>query len=37
LAEAIAGVITLIAAFRLPLLLTMIIGVGTVVLVRSMT
>jgi uncharacterized membrane protein len=36
-AEAIAGVITLIAAFRLPLLATMIIGVGTVVLVRSMT
>jgi uncharacterized membrane protein len=36
LAEAIAGVITLIAAFRLPLLATMMVGVGAVVLARSL-
>jgi uncharacterized membrane protein len=33
-AEAIAGVVTVIAAFRLPLLLTIVAGVGTLALLR---
>lgn len=33
-AEALAGVVTLIAAFRLPLLVTIVIGVGSLVLLR---
>jgi uncharacterized membrane protein len=36
LAEAIAGVITLIAAFRLPLLATIVVGVASLVLIRSL-
>jgi uncharacterized membrane protein len=36
LAEAIAGVVTLAAAFRLPLLLTIMVGVASLVLVRAM-
>jgi uncharacterized membrane protein len=35
-AEAIAGVITLIAAFRLPLLATIVVGVASLVLIRSL-
>jgi uncharacterized membrane protein len=35
-AEAIAGVVTLIAAFRLPLLLTIVAGVASVVIARSL-
>jgi len=35
-AEAIAGVVTLIAAFRLPLLATIMVGVASIVLVRSL-
>lgn len=35
LAEAIAGVVTLIAAFRLPLLATIIVGVTSLVLIRA--
>jgi uncharacterized membrane protein len=35
LAEAIAGAITLVAAFRLPLLATVAVGLGTVVAMRS--
>lgn len=35
LAEAIAGVVTLATAFRLPLLLTIMVGVASLVLVRA--
>lgn len=34
-AEAIAGIVTLIAAFRLPLLVTIMVGVLSVVLLRA--
>jgi uncharacterized membrane protein len=34
--EAIAGLITAVAAFRLPLLLTIAVGVGSLVLLRAM-
>lgn len=36
LAEAIAGAVTLAAAFRLPLLVTVAVGLGVVVLLRSL-
>ncbi len=35
LAEAIAGVVTLVTAFRLPLLATIIVGVTSLVLIRA--
>jgi uncharacterized membrane protein len=35
-AEAIAGVITIVAAFRLPLLGTVLVGVAAIVLLRAM-
>ena len=35
MAEALAGLITAIAAFRLPLLATIIIGVGSLVILRA--
>jgi uncharacterized membrane protein len=34
-AEAIAGAVTLVAAFRLPLLVTVAVGLGVVVTLRS--
>ncbi|MBX2806850.1 MAG: AzlD family protein [Hyphomicrobiales bacterium] len=36
LAEAIAGAVTLIVAFRLPLLVTIITGVATIALIRAL-
>jgi uncharacterized membrane protein len=35
LAEAIAGIVTLFAAFRLPLLVTIMVGTASVVLLRA--
>ena len=36
LAEAIAGLITVLAAFRLPLFATILIGVGSVIVLRAL-